>query len=70
VALSQSQAAAEPSLPPSTVALVVAYADGRVNYELTSAIRRRFTTRQPTRDGWDTRSSATTAGSRASLRCA
>ena len=50
-ALSQSQAAAEPSLPPSTVALVVAYADGRVNYELTSAIRRRFTTRQPTRDG-------------------
>ncbi len=36
-ALSQSQVAVEPSLPPSTVALVVAYADGRVNYELTSA---------------------------------
>ena len=36
-ALAQSPAAAEPPLPPSTVALVVAYADGRVNYELTSA---------------------------------
>ena len=36
-ALSQSAPAVEPALPPSTVALVVAYADGRVNYELTSA---------------------------------
>src|SRR5690242_1104275 len=35
--LMQSPAAVEPALPPSTVALVEAYSDGRVVYELTSA---------------------------------
>ena len=35
--LSQSPAAAEPALPPSTIALVETYSDGRVVYELTSA---------------------------------
>ena len=33
--LMQAPAAAATTLPPSTVALVETYADGRVNYELT-----------------------------------